>query len=57
MDPSLALRRSVLDAVMADVDKVNARVGAADRIRLDQHLTGFASLSFASRASRKTPEP
>lgn len=55
VDPSLALRRSVLDAVMADVDKVNARVGAADRIRLDQHLTGIRELEL--RLARLAEDP
>ncbi|MEQ1565923.1 MAG: DUF1552 domain-containing protein [Myxococcota bacterium] len=44
VDPTLALRRSVLDAVMSDLDRLDARVGAADRARLDQHLTGVREL-------------
>ena len=55
VDPTLALRRSVLDAVMADVEKINARVGTADRIRLDQHLTGIRELELASRDLPRIP--
>ena len=55
VDPTLALRRSVLDAVMADVEKINARVGAADRIRLDQHLTGIRELEL--RLARLAEDP
>jgi hypothetical protein len=44
VDPTLGLRRSVLDAVMADIQRVNANVGAADAIRLEQHLDGVRTL-------------
>jgi len=44
VDPSLGLRRSVLDAVMEDINALNARVGAADKIRLEQHLDGVREL-------------
>jgi hypothetical protein len=37
-------RRSVLDAVLADIDRVTARVGVADRRKLDEHLTGIREL-------------
>ncbi|HCH66936.1 MAG TPA: hypothetical protein DFR83_29305, partial [Deltaproteobacteria bacterium] len=40
VDPRLGLRRSVLDAVMGDISALNSRVGAEDRARLEQHLTG-----------------
>lgn len=33
-----AQRHSVLDAVKADIDELNGKLGAADRVRLEQHL-------------------
>ncbi len=44
LDPSIALRRSVLDGVMEQLSSVKASVGAADRIRLEQHFEGLRSL-------------
>ncbi|RME22472.1 MAG: DUF1552 domain-containing protein [Deltaproteobacteria bacterium] len=44
VDPRLGLRRSVLDAVSDDIARLEARVGAADRARLDQHLSGLRDL-------------
>lgn len=44
VDPSLALRRSILDAVMMDIEALNQQLGANDRIRLEQHLDGIRSL-------------
>jgi len=55
VDPKLALRRSVLDAVMGDIDRINARVGAADKIRLEQHLTGVRELEL--RLARLQEDP
>jgi hypothetical protein len=55
VDPKLALRRSVLDAVMGDIERINGRVGAADRIRLDQHLTGVRELEL--RLARLQEDP
>lgn len=43
-DPKLRLRRSVLDAVMADTARLRPRLGAADQRRLDQHLDGLREL-------------
>jgi hypothetical protein len=44
IDPRLGLRRSVLDAVMADSNRLSNQVGAADRQRLDQHFTAIRDL-------------
>ena len=44
VDPKLGLRRSVLDAVMQDIDRLDARLGSADRARLEQHLEGVREL-------------
>lgn len=43
-DPKLALRRSVLDAVRGDANRLKMRLGAHDKARLDQHLTGIREL-------------
>jgi len=55
VDPTLALRRSALDAVMGDIDKLKARVSAADRIRLEQHFTGVRELEL--RLARLQEDP
>lgn len=44
IDPSLGLRRSVLDAVLEDIKGLKTRVGTADIKRLDQHFEGIRSL-------------
>jgi hypothetical protein len=44
VDPKIGLRRSVLDAVMGDVNALSTRVSAADRVRLEQHLDGVRQL-------------
>ncbi len=40
----VGLRRSVLDAVTAEAKALQTKVGAIDRARLDQHLTGIRAL-------------
>lgn len=55
VDPTLGLRRSVLDAVMADVNTLKGRVGAADAIRLEQHLDGVRELE--QRLARLQEDP
>lgn len=44
VDPRLALRRSVLDAVAGDIARLERRVGARDKQRLAQHLEGVRSI-------------
>ena len=44
VDPKLALRRSVLDAVMEDARRLNDRLGSSDKIRLEQHLDSIRDL-------------
>lgn len=41
---TLANRKSVLDLVAADTRRLQSRLGARDKQRLDQHLTGVADL-------------
>ena len=54
-DPSLALRRSVLDAVLADAKRLQQRVGAADKQRLEEHLGGIRDLEL--RLARLSDDP
>lgn len=55
-DPTQALRKSVLDAVMTDVSRLQNRVGVADRQRLDQHLTNLRSIEQRIQTTT-TPPP
>jgi hypothetical protein len=41
-DPRDRLRVSVLDAVKNDANRLKTKLGSADKIRLDAHLTGIA---------------
>lgn len=43
-DPRAQLRVSVLDAVREDSRRLSARLGSADRARLEAHLTGLSEL-------------
>jgi hypothetical protein len=43
-DASKALRQSVLDAVKIDIGRLQTRVGAQDKQRLDQHLTNIRAI-------------
>lgn len=54
-DPSLALRRSVLDSVMADAEALRKRLGAVDRARLDLHFTAVRDLEL--RIARLQADP
>lgn len=55
LDPKLALRRSVLDAVMADSARLRSRVGVNDQIRLEQHFDGIRDLE--QRLQRLEEDP
>ena len=44
VDPTLALRRSVLDVVSDDILRVAGQLGKADQARLEQHLEGVRAL-------------
>ena len=43
-DPTLAVRRNILDAVREDAASLKKRLGQADRHRVDQHLEGISAL-------------
>lgn len=55
VDPKLGLRRSVLDAVIADANRLKGRVSTADRMRLEQHLEGVRDLE--RRIARLEEDP
>ncbi len=55
IDPRLALRRSVLDAVMSDTRALSQTLGSADKRRLDQHLTSVRELEL--RIARLEEDP
>ncbi|MSQ02089.1 MAG: DUF1552 domain-containing protein [Myxococcales bacterium] len=55
VDPTLGLRRSVLDSVIGDITTLQGRLGAADKARLDQHLTGVRELE--ERLARLEEDP
>jgi len=51
VDATLAYRKSVLDAVLGDLGRLRARVGATDKTRLDQHADGIRSIENRLTAS------
>ncbi len=55
VDPTLGYRRSVLDAVMADIGALQSKLGSADRVRLEQHLDGVRGLE--QRLARLAEDP
>lgn len=55
VDPSLGLRRSVLDGVMEDISALRGRVSTADQARLDQHFEGVRELE--QRLARLEEDP
>ena len=57
VDPRLALRRSVLDAIRLDAAALNKHLGAADRKRLDQHLSSIRALENQILAIENAPPP
>lgn len=46
VDPRLGLRRSILDAVVTDIEALNRRISTSDQQRIDQHLTGVRELEL-----------
>lgn len=55
IDPKLSLRRSVLDAVMGDANRLKTKLGAGDQWRLDQHLASVRDLEL--RIARIEADP
>jgi hypothetical protein len=54
-DPTLGLRRSVLDAVLDDAASLKGRLGANDRRRIDQHMEGIRALENRLRLIEENP--
>lgn len=54
-DPTVGLRRSVLDAVSSQISGIQSRVGAADKQRLQQHFDGIRTLE--KRLAKLEEEP
>lgn len=54
-DPRLALRRSVLDAVGAQSQRLRGRLGSGDRQRLDQHLEGVRAIERQLQRLQENP--
>ena len=54
-DPTLGLRRSVLDAVLDDANALKTRLGANDKRRLDQHMEGIRALENRLRLIEENP--
>lgn len=55
VDPRLALRRSVLDAVIEDANALTGRLGVVDRRRLSDHLDGIRTLESRIAMLESTP--
>lgn len=56
-DPRLRLRRSILDAVMGDARQLQSRVGASDRVRIEQHLDSVRALERQVQILEEAPLP
>jgi hypothetical protein len=56
-DPKTMVRRSVLSVVTDDIKRVQARVGTADRARVDQYLTGLRHIEQQLDQQLTRPEP
>jgi hypothetical protein len=54
-DPSIAFRRSVLDAVMGDINALQSAAGREDRVRLERHFDGIRELEL--RLARLQEDP
>ncbi len=54
-NPTLALRKSVLDAVTDDAKRLQMSLGTTDKARLDQHLTGIRSLEQRLQKLQENP--
>lgn len=55
VDPKLRLRRSVLDAVIGDANRLSGKLGTADRQRVQQHLEGVRDLERRLQRLEENP--
>lgn len=56
-DPKIMLRKSVLSAVADEAKALNAKVGASDRVQLDQYFTGLRELEGQLALQLEKPAP
>ena len=56
-DPRVMVRKSSLSAVLDDTRKLEKQVGAEDRQRLDQYMTGIRDLERRFDLQLQKPEP
>jgi hypothetical protein len=56
-DPRIMVRKSALSAVLDDTRKLNNQLGAEDRARLDQYMTGIRDLERRFDLQLTRPEP
>jgi hypothetical protein len=56
-NPKVMARRSVLSGVIGEIKTMEAEVGAEDRIRLDQYMTGLRHLERQFDQQLTKPEP
>jgi hypothetical protein len=54
-DPKVGLRKSVLDAVVKQAGRLQPRLSAADRVRLDQHLSGIRAIEMQLDRLQQSP--
>ncbi len=54
-DPRLDLRRSVLDVVKGDAERLQDRLGSSDKARLEQHLEGVRGLEKQIQKMQENP--
>lgn len=57
VDPELAVRRNVLDAVLADARELQAKVGMADRLRIEEHMSNLSDLQVRLQAIEDATPP
>jgi len=56
-NPKVMVRKSVLSVVMDDIKRVDSRIGAEDRARVDQYLTGLRHIEKQLDQQLTRPEP
>ncbi|HEV3193138.1 MAG TPA: DUF1552 domain-containing protein [Polyangiaceae bacterium] len=55
VDVTVGLRKSVMDAVLADLNSLRANLSAADKIRIDQHMTNVRTIENRLSTSAVLP--
>ncbi|HEY2902964.1 MAG TPA: DUF1552 domain-containing protein [Polyangia bacterium] len=55
VDATLGYRRSVLDVVLSDINKVSAQSGTVDKSRLERHMEGIRAIENRLTLSQQLP--